>query len=190
MCNWLCAGRIGFGWAHDAFTFACHMFMLFHAYVLSIHYILICFYYLGLFWLFLSPSLSSVCVSLLLWHPNANLLRLGTLFVPGHPLLLILHLFLFDSVMRRPNRTSLTTFPNEAFILNAKSSCQTSSTLTFPLSSIVGNGSHCVTSRSLVHPCWSKSSTLTCMDLILQYLFLLLAHCCHTGYCIRCALCP
>ena len=27
--NWLCAGRIGLGWAHDAFYIACHMFMHF-----------------------------------------------------------------------------------------------------------------------------------------------------------------
>ena len=28
MCaNWLCAGRIGLGWAHDAISFAYHMFM-------------------------------------------------------------------------------------------------------------------------------------------------------------------
>ena len=38
-------------------------------------------------------SLSSICVSLLLWHPKANLLHPRTLFVPRHPLLLILHLF-------------------------------------------------------------------------------------------------
>ena len=75
----LCAGRIGLGWAHDAITFACHMFMHSHAYVLYIQYIVILFYCLGLFQLSLSPSFSSVCVSLLLWPPNANLLRLGTL---------------------------------------------------------------------------------------------------------------
>ena len=46
-------------------------------------------------------------------------------------------------VMTRPNRTSLRTFPNEAFILNTKSFCRTSPTLTFPLSSIVENRSHC-----------------------------------------------
>ena len=166
MCNWLCAGRIRLGWAHDAITFACHMFMHSHAYVLFVHYILIYFFYLGLFWLFLSPSLSSVYVSLLLWHPNVSLLCPGTLFVPGHPLLLILHLFLSSSMMRRPNQTSLRTFHDEAFILNAKSSCRTFPTLTFPPSSIVGNGSHCMTSRSLVHSCWSKSFTPTCMNLI------------------------
>ena len=54
----LCAGRIGLGWAHDAITFACHMFMHSHAYVLYIQYILILFCCLGLFWLSLSYSLS------------------------------------------------------------------------------------------------------------------------------------
>ena len=29
MCNWLCVSRIGLGWAHDAISFACHMFMHF-----------------------------------------------------------------------------------------------------------------------------------------------------------------
>ena len=27
VCNWLCASRIGLGWAHDAISFAYHMFM-------------------------------------------------------------------------------------------------------------------------------------------------------------------
>ena len=30
----------------------------------------------------------------------------------------------------------------------------------------IGVGSHCVTSRSHVHPCWFRSFTPTCMDLI------------------------
>ena len=130
---------------------------------------------LGLFWLSLSPSLSSVCVSLLLLHPNTNLLHPRTLFVPGHPLFLILHLFLSGSIMRRPNRTSLRTSLDEVFVRNANSFCWTSSTLTYPLSFTVGDGSHYVTSQSLVHPCWSRIFTPTCMDLIIQYLFLLLA---------------
>ena len=105
------------------------------------------------FMVFFSLSLSSICISLLLWHPNANLLCAGTLFIPGYPLLLILHIFLFGSVIRRQNRTSLRTFPDKAFNLNSKSSCRTSPILTFPLSSTVGNGSHCVMSRSPIHPC-------------------------------------
>ena len=77
--------------------------------------------------------------------------------------------------LQRPKQTSLRTSLDEAFIRNAKSFCQTSPTLTYPLSFTVEVRSHCVTSWSLVHPCLSRSSTLTCMDLIIQYLFLLLA---------------
>ena len=110
--------------------------------------------FLIVFSLSLSLSLSlSVYVSLLLWHPNVNLLCPETLFVPGHLLLLILLLSLSGSVMRRPKRTSLRTFPDEAFIQNAKSFCQTSLTLTFLLSSTVGNRGHYVMSQSPVHPC-------------------------------------
>ena len=132
-------------------------------------------FFLGLFWLFLSLPLSSICVNLCLWHPNASLLRPKTLFVSGHPLRLILLLHLFDSVMRMPERPSRRTFLDEAFILNAKLSWRTSLTLTYPLSFTVGVGSHCVMSRSHVHPCWSRSFTPTCMDLIFEYLISSLA---------------
>ena len=179
VCNWLCTGRFGLGWAHDTFYISYHMFMHSHAYVLSFQYIL---WYFELLWdfsdCFLSLSLSlslSVYVSLLLWHPNVNLPRPGTLFVPGHPLLLTVLLSLSGSVMRWPNRTSLRTLLHEAFILNAKSSCRTSPTLTYLLSSTVRDGGHCVTPRSLVHPCWSRSFTPTCMDSATQYLISLLA---------------
>ena len=146
-----------------------------HAYVLSFQYTCYIWTMLGLFWLSLSLPLSSVCVSLCLWHLNTSLLRPRTLLVLGHPLHLILLLNLFGSVMRMPERPSRRTFLDEAFILNAKSSWQTSSTLTYPLSFTVGVGSHYVTSQSHVHPCWSKSFTPTFMDLIIQYLISLLA---------------
>ena len=125
---------------------------------------------------FLSLSLSlSVYVSLLLWHPNVNMLRPRTLFVPRHLLMLTLPLFLSGSMIRRPNWTSLRTSLDEAFIRNAKSFYWTSPTVTYPLSFIVGVRSHCVTFWSPIHLCWSRSFTPTCMDLIIQYLFLLLA---------------
>ena len=177
MLNWLCAGRIKLGWANDTITIACHMLMHFHAYVLYILYILI---YLNYFGTFLSvspppPPHSLVYISAS-WHQNISLFLLRTLFVLGHPpFLLILLPHTSGFCMKRPKRTSLITSLDETFIRNAKSFCQTSMTLTFPLSSIVGNGSHYVTSWSPVHPCWSKSFTPTCMDLIIQYLFLLLA---------------
>ena len=106
--------------------------------------------YFELFWDFsdcllslsLSLSLSlflpfSVYVGLLLWHLNVNLLHAGILFVSGHPFLLTLLLSLFGFVMRSPNQTSFRTFLDEAFILYTKSSCQTSLTPIFPLSSTV-----------------------------------------------------
>ena len=109
-----------------------------------------------------------------LWHLIENLLRLGTLFVLGHLLLLILLPLMFGSMMIKPNKTFRRTFLDEAFIRNTKSFCWTSPTLTYPLSFTVGVENHCVMSWSLVHPCLSKSSTPTCMDLIIQYLSLLL----------------
>ena len=80
-------------------------------------------------------------------------------------------LSLFGSVMMMLTRHSQRTFLDEVFIRNAKSFWQTSSTLTFPLSFTVRNGSHCVTSQSLVLSCLSSSFTPTCMGLIVQYLF-------------------
>ena len=65
--------------------------------------------------------------------------------------------FCDDDAFRHFRRTSL----DEAFIRNAKSFCRTLSTLTFPLSFTVGDGSHCVTSRSPVLSCLSRSSTPT-----------------------------
>ena len=152
MCaNWLCARRIGLGWAHNTFYIAYHMFMhfpcirpLFSIYLLYLNYF-------GTFWLSLSlsPSLS-ICVSLCLWHLNASLLRPRTLFVLGHPLPPILLHHIFGFMMRMPERLSRRTFLDETFILNAKSSWRTSLTLTNPMSFTVGVGSHCVTSRSNV----------------------------------------
>ena len=89
----LCAGRFRLGWAHDAFKFACHMFMHFHAYVPS------CFYHLilkllGTFLIFsLSFSLSLPFTLVASWHLNVSPFHPRTLFVPGH-LLLLLHLTL------------------------------------------------------------------------------------------------
>ena len=126
LCSILCAGRFGLGWAYVEFKFACHMFMHYHAYVLSILHILI---YL-LFGIHLIISLSFF-LSLLfplvaLWHLSVSLLCPGTLFIPGH-LLLLLHLTPFPLtsgfVMRRPNWTSLRTSHEAAFIWNAKSFC-------------------------------------------------------------------
>ena len=105
-----------------------------------------------------------------LWHLNENLLCHGTLFIPGHLLLLLLFTplpFISGFVMRKPNRTSWRTFHDMAFIRNAKSFCQIFSTLTYPLLYTVGVRSHCVVSRSCAL-LWSyKSSISICRDLII-----------------------
>ena len=97
---------------------------------------------------YFSPSLSlSLSLSLsrivYIWHPSANPLHLGTLFVLGH-LPLILLLFMFGSIMmRRPVRTFWRTFPNVAFIQNAASFYQTFPILLYPLSFTVGDRNLC-----------------------------------------------
>ena len=138
------------------------------------------FYIFKLFWefskcFFLPPPPHSLIYVSASWHQNVNLLRPRTLCILGHLFLLIPPPLLFDSMMSKPERTSQRTFLDEAFIKNAKSFCQTSLTLTYPLSFTVEIGSHYVTSRSPIHPGWSRSFTLKCMGLIIQYLFLLLA---------------
>ena len=62
----LCAGRFGLGLAHDAFIFACHMFMHFHAYIPSsfyICYIVFCWCFSDCLSLSLSLSLSVSYIS-------------------------------------------------------------------------------------------------------------------------------
>ena len=130
------------------------MLMHFHAYVFYILYILI---YLNCFGTFLIISFSrphSLVYVNASWHLNISLFHPGTPFTSGHPLLLLILLpHTSSSVMRRPKWNSLSTSLDEEFIQNARSSCQTSPTLTYPLSFTIGVGSHCVTSWSLVHPC-------------------------------------
>ena len=137
---------VGLGWTHDVFTIAYHMLMHFHAYVPYIIYILIYWLWLVLFCMSLSLPLSLLFTLVASWHLNVNLLHLGTLFIPEHPLLLTLLPHMFDFMMIKPDRTFQRTSLNETFIRNAKSFCRTSLTLTYLLSFTVGVGSHCVTS--------------------------------------------
>ena len=65
------------------------------------------------------------------WHLNENIFHPGTLFVPGHPPLLILFPHIFGSMMIKPDRNFRRTFLDEVFIQNAESFCRTSSTLTY-----------------------------------------------------------
>ena len=145
---------------------------IFHAYVPSFIFtlILIC---VGAF-LGVSFSLSFFRL-VALWPLNENPLHPITLFVIGHLLLLTPPLLTYSFVMIKHKRTFRRTSNDEAFIWNAKLYYRSFPILTFPLSSTVKVGSHCVASWSLVPP-WSYISfTLTCTDLILQYLILSLA---------------
>ena len=125
----------------------------------------------------LSLSLSFVCVSMLLWHPNAPKCKSTMSWNPLHS--------------RASTSSDPTPFSVQFCDEKAKSDffenfsrrgihserqviLSDSSDTDLPLPSIVGNGSHCMMSRSLIHPCLSRSFTSTCMDLIFQYLFLLL----------------
>ena len=136
---------------------------------------------LVLFCVFLSLSLSlSLSRLVTLWHPNKNPLRPRTLFVLGHLLLLTPLLLTYNFVMIKPVRTFQRTCHDKAFIRSAKSFYWNFPILTFPLSSTVKVGSHCVASQSLV-PLWLyRSFTPTNTNSILQYLSLSLAFKVHT----------
>ena len=128
-----------------------HAFSCIRTFIFLYSYILLCWYFSDCLSLSLSLSFSlHSCVSLLLWHLNANLLRPRTLYLLGHLLPLTLHHLLFGFVMRTLERTSLRIFVDEAFIRNAASFCQNFLTLTYSLSFTIGVGSHFVTSRSLI----------------------------------------
>ena len=170
-----CCVLLGLDLAEPMMLFMLHITcscIFMHTYL---HFFIFIFWFvLVLFCVFLSLPLSFFRL-VALWHLNENLLRPGILFDLGHLLLLILLPHMFDSMMIKPDRTFGRTFLDEAFIRNTKSFCQTSPTLTYPLSFTIVVGSHCVMSWSLVHPCLYRSSTPTCMDLIIQYLSLSLA---------------
>ena len=126
-----------------------HAFSCIHTFNSLYSFILFCWWFSNCLSLPLSPS----CVKSALWHPNTNPLSPRTLSVLGHPLLLLtLLLLMYGSMMIKPERTFRRTFLDEAFIQNAKSIYWIFLILTFPLSSIIGVGGHCVTFWSLVPP--------------------------------------
>ena len=189
MLNCLCASRFILGWARDAFYFAHHMLMHFHAYVPYIQYIFVYLNCLLLFWLSLSsPSLSLSFTLMRQWHRNVNLLRPKTLFVPRHLPLILLHP-ISGSVMIKAVRTFWRTFPDKAFIWNTKSSYQIFPILAFSLSYTVGVRSHCVASRLLVFPWSYMSFTPTAWFWLFYTSFCYsrsrYAHCNHSGSYIR-----
>ena len=144
-----------------------------HAYVQFFSFFLILFFISTFLLVFLSLSLSFfwiVCA----WHLSANVLHLGTLFVLGHLLLLILHPVMLGFVMIKLVKTFQRTFLNVAFIQNAKLSFRISPILIYPLSLTVRVRNPFMIYWSIV-PLWSyKSFTPICTDLIIPYLFFLL----------------
>ena len=127
-----------------------------------------------------------------LWHLNENPLYPGTLFLLGH-LPLILSPPMSGSVMRRPSWTSWRTFHDAAFIQNAKLFYLIFSILTFPLSSTVGVGSHCVLSCHLSLRNYTgillQYAEIQLFSTSFYYLRLRYDHRSHFGYCIRGATC-
>ena len=166
----MCVDRFGLGWAHDAICFACHMFMHFSCIRTFFSLYVILLLLLGTFLIFFFFFSLYLCLRYsCLWHLNINPLQPGTLFIPMLLHLLILHLLTFGSVMMMPFRHFRRTSLDETFIQNAKSFCRTLPTPTLPLLFTVGDWSHCVTSRSPVLSCLSRSFTPTCTRLIIQY---------------------
>ena len=135
-----CCVLVGLDWAEPMMFLSLHVTCscIFHAYVPSFIFILILIY-VGAF-LRVSFSLS------LFLYLNENPLRPRTLFVLRHLFLLTPLLLTYGSMMIKPVMTFRRTSHDEAFIQNTKSFYWTFPILTFPLSSTVGVGSHCVAS--------------------------------------------
>ena len=141
-----------------------------HAYVPSLFFI----FGTLLWWCFsvclpFSLSLSRIVYA---WHPSTNPLHLGTLFILGHLLLTPL-LFTYDSVIRRPIRTSWRTSPDVVFIRSTTWFYWIFMILLYPLSFTVRDGNLYVRYPWVVPPWSSRSSTPTCTVSIPLYLSLL-----------------
>ena len=156
------AGRFGLGFTYDVFIFARHMFMHISC-ICILSFLSFCFCLWCVF--SLSPSLSRIDYA---WHPSANLLRLGTLFVSGYllPLILPFPPFTFSSLMRRLIRNFRRTFLNVAFIRSTMWFYRTFSILLFPMSFTLRDGNLFVRYPWGVPPCSYKSFTPTCTILI------------------------
>ena len=153
----LCCVLVGLDWTEPMMHLYLHVTcscIFVHTYLQGSIFVIL--YLVGAFLIVsLSPSPSLFLTLVASWHLNVNPFHPETLFIPWHLLLLLLltplHLT-FGSMIRRLNQTSRRNFHDEAFIRNAKSFYQTFLTLTYPLSSTVGVGSHYVASWSRALP--------------------------------------
>ena len=174
-----CCVLVGLDWAKPMMNLFLHVtysWILMHT-SLTFYIYFIYFNCFRTFWVFLSPPLLPFTL-VASWHLSISPLRPRTLFILRHllPLFLLTLLSLSSgSVMRRPNQTSLRTFHDAAFIRNAKSFCQIFLTLTYPLSSTVGVGSHYVAPQSCALPWSYKIFTPICTNLTTPHLSLSLA---------------
>ena len=170
MCaNWLCAGRIGLGWAYDAISFACHMFMHFSCIRTLFSIYLLYLKCVGTFSYCLSLPLSFLFMLVMsMAHKRKSALSQNPLHFRS-------------SSLSDPTPSSIRFHDEDAqkdFLENfsrrgVHSECRVIladfADTDLPDSFTVGVRSHCMTSRSHVLPCWSKSFTPTCVELILQY---------------------
>ena len=122
-----CCVLVGLDWVEPMMNLSLHVTcscILMHMYL---QFYILLYQLFGTFMIVsLSFFLSLPLTLIVSWHLSVSLLCLGTLFILGHLLLLLLltpHLLTFGSMMRRQNRTSLRTFHDAAFIRIAKSFC-------------------------------------------------------------------
>ena len=156
MCNWLCIGRIGLGWAYDAIYFACHMFMHFPCIRTPFQYTCYIWIILELFWLSLFSlplSLFTLVVSMAPKRkstPSRNPLRSETSSSsdPTHS-----HLRFRDD---DTHKACLENFSRRGIHLERQFILADFTNTDLLMSFTVGDGSHCVTSRSPVLSCLSR----------------------------------
>ena len=156
----LCANRFGLGWAHDAISFACHMFMHFPCICTSFQYIWYIWKCLGLFWLsfFLSLYvLFTLVVSMAPKRkstPTQNLLRSGASSASDSTL----------SHIRFHDDDAFKAFSENFSRRGIHSERQV--ILTDFAGTNLPTVIHSQGWESLVHSCWFRSFTPTCMDSI------------------------
>ena len=115
-------------------------------------------------WIGLSPWYFFFCMS----HVHAFFMHFSCIF---HALYSYIDLcWCFSAYFSLSLPLFRRTFVDDAFIQNTKSSYRIFLILTFPLSSTVGVGSHCMASQSRALPWSYRSFTPTCMDLTILYL--------------------
>ena len=140
-----CSVLVGWDWAEPMIFLLLHVTCscILHAYV---PILFLSHWYLIVWCFFVCVCLSLSFFRLVaLWHLNENPLYPGTLFIPGHLFLLpplILPPPMSGFMMIKPVWTFRRTSHDEAFIWNAKLFYWIFPILTFPLSPIVGVGSH------------------------------------------------